>query len=341
MIGDTPYEEALTERLTSACIPAQAGGPLNESAIIEMLEKWRVNYLVLQTPARRVLDWALKSNIRTFPLFADSWEENSLRGRIRGYRLAKLLNKSRVPMVGNHNIPASLSLKKIGVKPEKIFPWDWPHEHTPDKYAVKECPKEKAPLLFVGQISEAKGVGDCLDAAAILKKEGVDFHWRFIGGGDFEERARKRVKDEGLSNCVEIAGKQSHDAVIAATKAAAVSIVPSRHIYPEGLPMTIYEALATRTPLVLSNHPMFRSFFSNTPAAQMVEEKSPDAIAASIKSLLSDEAQYTAASEATGALWHKVRVDVTWGTLIERWIDSPRRPAQSIMNKSLLARLGG
>ena len=42
-----------------------------------------------------------------------------------------------------------------------------------------------------------------------------------------------------------------------------IVIVPSRHDYPEGLPMTIYEALAMRTPLVVSDHPMIKAGLGN------------------------------------------------------------------------------
>ena len=41
----------------------------------------------------------------------------------------------------------------------------------------------------------------------------------------------------------------AHDAVV----------VPSQHAYPEGLPMTIYDAYCSRSPLIASDHPMFRS----------------------------------------------------------------------------------
>ena len=339
MLGDQPYEEALTDRLTSACVPKRPNGALDEAAIIALLEKWRINYLVLQTPASRVLKWAIDQGVRTLPLFADSWEEKGLRERYRAFRLSKLLNHQRIPMVGNHNIPASLSLKKIGVKPSKVFPWDWPHEHTPDKYPVKTVPDGKKSILYVGQMIEDKGVGECLDAASALKRDGIDFKWTFIGAGSFEKTARARVEEAGLTDTVEILGRRPHSAVLQATKDAAVSVVPSRHIYPEGLPMTIYEGLATRTPLVLSDHPMFKMFFMNTPAVKMIPERAPEQLANAIKKLLTDKAAYAEATQATGDLWRGIVCETTWGMLIDRWIDSPRRPAQSIMRYSLEARL--
>ncbi len=339
MLAPEPYEEALAEGFFTAGVPAEAGGPLDEPAIIALLEKWRINYLVLHTPARRVLAWALRRNIRTLPMFADSWETGGWRARLRGFRLARLLNKSRVPMVGNHNIPASLSLRRIGVKAEKIFPWDWPHQHTPGDNPPKRLPQGPAQILFVGQMLEGKGVGDCIDAAAALRAEGSDCRWTLLGDGAFRETAAARIKAAGLGHVVELMGRQSHHLAVEAAKAATISVVPSRHDYPEGLPMAIYEALAARTPLVVSDHPMFRMHFRNAQAAAMVRERAPGEIAAAIRRYLSDPEGYAAASEATGALWREISCNVTWGTLIERWLDSPRRPAQSIMRHSLTARL--
>ncbi len=339
MLTAKPYEEALSETLVTAGVPAEPGGPLNEAAIIALLEKWRVNYLVLHTPARRVLAWALQRNIRTLPMFADSWETGGLRARLRAFRLGRLLNKSRVPIVGNHNIPASMSLRRIGVKADKIFPWDWPHEHKPEDFPPKRLPAGPAQILYVGQILEGKGVGDCIDAAARLEADGVPCRWSLLGDGPYRESAEARVRSAGLGHIVELMGRQSHGVAVRASGGATLCVVPSRHDYPEGLPMAIYEALATRTPMIVSDHPMFRMHFRKTPAATMVPQRAPDRIAAAIKEYLSSPERYAAASQATAALWSSIKCDMTWGTLIERWIDSPRRPAQSIVRYSLKARL--
>jgi len=40
-------------------------------------------------------------------------------------------------------------------------------------------------------------------------------------------------------------------------RSADAIVIPSRHEYPEGLPLTIYEALAARTPIVASDHQCF------------------------------------------------------------------------------------
>ncbi len=320
VLGAEPAEVALTQTLYSACIPA-VHGAVDAPATIGLLEKWRLDRLILQAPVRPILRWALKNGVNTLPLLADSFEMTSLRARYRAFMLARLLNSPNIQAVGNHNIPASLSLKRIGVATEKIFPWDWPHELRPEDYPVKLLGDSAPSLVFVGALATAKGVEDCIRAARILCDDNVDFRMTLIGAGSYDDGARRLIKELNLMDCVAIPGRLGHDEVVDCLRAATISMVPSHHLYPEGLPMTIYEALATRTPLVVSDHPMFRMYFKDTPAVQMTAEKDPAALAMAIRTLLEDRQAYAAASEATEALWNRVKCDLSWDALIGAWLD--------------------
>jgi glycosyltransferase involved in cell wall biosynthesis len=338
VLGDESTEIAITGQLHSACIPAINGSP-NASAIIELLEKWRPDRLILQAPDRAILRWALKNGIDTLPLLADSFEQKSLRRQVQAFLLGWLLNRPSIRAVGNHNVPSSLSLKRIGVSADKIFPWDWPHEVSPENHPVKALPPGPAKLVYVGSLASSKGVGDCIEAAHILKSEGVLFDMTLVGGGSFTDEAGALIARYGLTDQVRLAGKLTHDKVIETLKDATLSMAPSWHVYPEGLPMTIYEALATRTPLALSDHPMFQLYFKETPAARMAPERNPKALAAAIRKLITDEAAYAAASEATGDLWNKVKCDLTWGMLIKAWLGEGGMSLESIRKDSLSGRL--
>ena len=338
VLGESPSESALTPRLHSACVP-RVNGAVDSPAVIELLERWNPDRLILQAPVRPILRWALRNGIDTLPLLADSFEEKSPRHRYRAFMLGRLLAHPDIRAVGNHNIPSSLSLRRIGVDPEKIYPWDWPHALRPEAHPVKRLGSGPARLVFVGSLTSSKGVGDCIEAARILKREGVDFVMTLVGGGDFEAGAAKMIADYGLGAQVALAGRKSHDEVVEALKEATVSLAPSWHVYPEGLPMTIYEALATRTPLALSDHPMFQPYFKDTPAARMAPERNPQALAGAIRALIDDDDAYAAASEATGTLWNRVKCDLTWGTLIAAWLGERGATLDHIKGQNLPARL--
>ena len=320
-LGQKRENVALTDSLHSACIPLKQGS-IDDQGVITLLEQWQPDRLILQAPSRPILRWALNRRIDTLPLFADSFEFDTIKRKIGAFLLGRLLDNKSIRAVGNHNVPASLSLKKIGVSPSKIFPWDWPHELRPENNPAKTVGREPAKLVFVGSLSVVKGAEDCIETALRLKEASLDFSMTVIGDGEYYEEAQQKIEALELSDCVVLAGRLSHDEVVEHLKTATLSLVPSHHVYPEGLPMTIYEALATRTPLAISDHPMFRLYLENTPAARMVPEKQPAALAEVILSLLNDEAAYRKASEATEALWNRIKCDLTWGSLLDAWLDN-------------------
>lgn len=75
---------------------------------------------------------------------------------------------------------------------------------------------------------------------------------------------------------------REHDAVL----------VPSHWSYPEGLPMTLYEALCTRTPLITSDHPMFALKIRNLYNALVFPERNTDALAECVDKLMSSPELY-------------------------------------------------
>ncbi len=67
----------------------------------------------------------------------------------------------------------------------------------------------------------------------------------------------EKARDAGVADCVHFEGLQPNSRVIEAMRSSDLVVVPSHHLYPEGLPCVFYEAIATGTPVICSNHPMF------------------------------------------------------------------------------------
>ncbi|MEO0878893.1 MAG: glycosyltransferase [Pseudomonadota bacterium] len=338
-LAESGPEKELAPGLVAAPVPYRNGG-LDARAICALFDKWAIDRLILRSPSPGVLSWALRRGVLTLPIFADSWETAGWRKALKARWLARLLNREAISLVANHNIPACLSLERIGVKPEKIFPWDWPHEHTPQAYRAKTLSDGPPLIVSVGVISESKGSGDCIKAAAALKQSGVAFEWIMIGAGPFEDAAKAQIAALGLGDRVKMLGRQPHDAVLSYLEKATISVVASRHAYPEGLPMTIYETLATRTPLILTDHPMFQLFFRDQPAIAMTPERSPPAMSAAIAALLTDSARYAEASAATGALWSTIKCDLLWGDIVKTWLGDPGAARATLKDGALPAVLG-
>ena len=101
-------------------------------------------------------------------------------------------------------------------------------------------------------------------------------------------------------------------------------VIPSRHDYPEGLPLTIYEALAARTPIIASDHPMFRGALVHEESALTYPAGNAHALAEAIQRLSADATTYERLSENSEAAWRALQLPVSWGAFIERWVgDSP------------------
>jgi glycosyltransferase involved in cell wall biosynthesis len=197
-------------------------------------------------------------------------------------------------------------------------PWDWPPIVRPEQYEPKTLPPAgtACTLALVGSLSPSKGVDDAVEAAALLRGHGRNIELRVIGHGDVQSYVRSAAA-KGLEGIVHFEGRQPHKRVVALMRSAAITLVPSHHSYPEGLPMVIYESFATRTPIVCSDHPMFIGRV-RPEAAMIVPEKRPAAIAQAALRLLDDSERYRKMSIATQDAWNHIQCPVRWGDLLER-----------------------
>jgi len=302
------------------------------SVITEMVVGFNPTHLVLTTPNPALLEWGINSGIDVLPQFADTFlfgsDDLSLARRflkpikhaMKCRRLARALNSARVRWVGNHNVNACRDLVRIGVSPKKVVPWDWPSMVKADDYEPKRLPGNGAvtTMVFVGVMNAKKGVGDAIGAIAELRRRGRVVRLRVIGPGDIEP-FRRQARDSGVMDSVDFEGPRSHDDVIAAMRDAQLALVPSWHSFPEALPMTIYEALAVRTPLICSDHPAFASRIGHGTSSISVPQRSPAAIADAAERLLTDPERYHRMSEATAVTWKKLACPVAYYDLIRRW----------------------
>lgn len=297
-------------------------------AVLAKLDELAPTHLILRTPISECLIWARRQNLRVLPSFADSFTPRAgLRGwldRWRFHRLASAVNHTSVDRAGNHNVAAAEALAAIGVMPEKIVPWDWPRSPTPTDFPVKAAPRPGPKrLIFVGSVSEAKGVGDILHALAADPGMGEGATLEVIGTGDIETM-RATAASLSVADRVTFAGRIPHAEVAPRMHAADAVLVYSRHEYGEGLPGTIYLGLASRTPLVVSDHPMFTFYLRGGKDVLVAPERSPPALAARLRELFGNVALYERLSRNSEVAFMRIAHPVLWGEFVERWLrDTP------------------
>lgn len=160
----------------------------------------------------------------------------------------------------------------------------------------------KLQLLFLGNLSERKGVSDLIAAIAQSKvfKSGV-VNAVFAGNGDIDGYTAKAVK-AGLAEFVSFAGwcDQTKAATLMAN--ADVLVLPS---YDEGLPLVILEALANGTAVICTPVGEIPHALVPGKEALFVEPGNVMELAAAIDSVLGDEAMRRALERDGRALYER------------------------------------
>lgn len=333
-ITHEPYDEVVENGVRA--IGAGFSTKIHTKELIKLMERYNPTHLIVRTPIRSVIHWAIRKNIKIMATLADSFDSKSLTNKIRNYQLVKLLNHKKVDWVGNHGINASFELAKIGVKADKVIPWDWPHRVTPASFNAKKMPEGKSvwDMIYVGSIMESKGVGDILRAIATLKSKGFFIKLKVIGKGDVETYI-DLAQHLQIENCVEFAGFLVNKEIIPAMREADIVLVPSRHEYPEGFPMTIYEALCSRTPIIASDHPMFRNKLIDQTNALIFEAGNSIDLAHCIEKLVSFPELYQTLSLSSYAAWNSLQIPIKWAEFIDFWLSKTPKDRQWLTDHCL------
>lgn len=318
-LTETPYNERLVNGVQA--IGAGFSTDIQPRKLLQLIEQYNPTHILTRTPNQDILRWAIQNHIKVSTTLADSFKPRGIRNRIKNYQLANLLNHPNVEWVGNHGINASASLAEIGVNPDKIIPWDWPHECNPKLFSAKQLQLDKAiqEIVYVGSVEEAKGIGDVLRAIVILKENNRPIRLKVIGQGQLETYIRL-AEDLQIDDRIEFLGLLPHKQIVPAMRAADIVVIPSRHDYPEGCPMTLYEALCARTPIIASDHPMFNQKLVHQLDALIFPSGNPFALAKNIETLLSSPSLYQTLSSASFNTWKRLQLPVKWVNILYSWL---------------------
>ena len=256
--------------------------------------------------------------------------------RLSNLRLVRVLNRPEIKVIGNHQVPASRDLVRIGVDPAKVVPWDWPSNEQPSDNLAKSGMRSTGLLsvMYAGSVSEAKGVGDLIEAVAHLRRSNTNVRATIAGPGEVEH-FRHRAALLGVADRLNFTGLVPHAAVVRMMKDHDVVVVPSRHAFPEGLPMTIYDALTSRSPLLVSDHPMFLRRIEEGRSALVFPEANSLALADGLRRLVDDNELYARLSRSSVETWDRLRIPVLWGELLERGLSGRPEDYHWLLSHSL------
>lgn len=288
--------------------------------------------LIARSPHKPLLRAAAAAQIPTLPCLADTFSRGGgLRKFVRLQRLRRILTGPHIPCVANHSLNASQAMvREMGLRAARVVPWDW--SRLPVAAQAKSNPGTPLRMIYAGGLRIRKGVGDVMEAMALAKAEGVACQLSVAGRGDADPWI---AKARALGIDVRFLGLVAHDALGQLMATSDAVLVPSRHDYPEGLPNTIYEGLAARTPVILSDHPSFVGRLQPDTEALFFEGGDPGALAAQIIRLAREPGLYGRLSENAGRAVEGLYVGMDWADLLTRFIDDPRNETGWVASQSL------
>lgn len=142
--------------------------------------------------------------------------------------------------------------------------------------------EERADLVYIGELRDAKGVPFLLDALLRLRAEGRPLRLLMVGSGPDSEVLAERVAAMGLRDAVAFEPPQAIRPVLARGR---IMVVPS---LAESLPYVVLEAAAACQPLVATNVGGIPEIFGAA-ASDLVPPRDGQALAAAIARVLDEE----------------------------------------------------
>jgi glycosyltransferase involved in cell wall biosynthesis len=337
-VCDRIHDEELSPGLRSIGVPPDLIS--DRSRLWPLLDRFTPEAFILRTRSRVALAWAAERRVPALPTFAELFTNSGLRARLNNWRIGRVIRRCVKPCVANHSLSASQSLRRIGLAPEEIVAWE--HLRIEPMQEAKDFPRPGRPfrLFFAGTLSESKGVGDCIEALALARKTNANVDLTLAGAGN-SDRWFALAERRGVETSVRLLGVIALERVLTEMRDSDSVVVPSRHDCPEGLPNTIFEALASRSPLIASDHPAFAERLRPEVDSLRFKAGHPQALAEQVVRLTREPGLYARLSRESASALSRLYVGIEWSDLIARFVEDPLSNSGWVNRCTLAARLNG
>jgi glycosyltransferase involved in cell wall biosynthesis len=176
-------------------------------------------------------------------------------------------------------------------------------------------------ILFVGRLTEDKGLADLIDALRLLKISGMRFRALIVGTGDQEADLERRVAEAGLGDDVTFVGGVSSDGLPEYYNTADVFVGPSivgPRGWQEAVGLVFVEALSTGLPVISTRTGGIPDVVQDGVTGFLVDQRSPEQIADRLRRLHEDRAVLARMGERAR---DTVEQRFSWTTVTRRYLD--------------------
>ncbi|MBU2633761.1 MAG: glycosyltransferase family 4 protein [Nanoarchaeota archaeon] len=181
--------------------------------------------------------------------------------------------------------------KKIRIVSMGIYSNKYKYVENKKKLREKNNIKSKYVLLFVGRLTEKKGVKYLLEAMPQIIKEFKDVELLIVGDGVLKKELMKLTKDLKIEKNVKflgyIVGNKKNEYLSLSDLFISSSIV-TQYGDTEGLPVVIMEAIASGLPVVATNVGGTRDIVVNNKNGFLINQRNSKEIVNSVYKMLND-----------------------------------------------------
>jgi glycosyltransferase involved in cell wall biosynthesis len=186
---------------------------------------------------------------------------------------------------------ACQNLIRLGADPKRVLEapqvYDFAGFSSKVEAARQNPPDSPAYLLFVGSLTERKGIDLLLDAFFPVAAQKPDILLRIVGTGPLRNALEKKVRAAGLSDRVQFAGFVDPARIPLEYARAKAFILPS---HEDTFGVVVVEALASRVPVICSSFAGVSDYLQDGENGFIVDPHDSSLLAQRILGLLEDHA---------------------------------------------------
>ena len=290
--------------------------------VMRMLREFRPTHMLLRTGGKlglSIAEYCVRERIPTLVILANAVWAPDTHGAWVSKKLMRKLCDPTFVRVYNYKPTACMSMVDYGLTPGKCLPYEFDGERQPDSYPEKTLgSRDDCHLVFAARMIESKGPLDVVEAVARLRQRGIPARATLFGDGP--RLARVREAAQALpSGAVATPGWVDNPRLFATFRGAQFVCVPSHPTFVEGMPMALTEALASRTPVLASNCPVFARSFSDGEGVRLFKAANAQHLADVVSEVWNDPAQYARLSASTLAAFERVSAHRSFGEVLLEW----------------------
>jgi glycosyltransferase involved in cell wall biosynthesis len=156
-----------------------------------------------------------------------------------------------------------------------------------DEFALRSEPAGEVLVVLAARMLWSKGIGEFVEAASLLQRQGVTARFALVGGTDLSNPSaipEAQLKAWNETGAVEWWGFRSDMPDVLASS----HIVCLPTTYGEGVPKVLIEAAASGRPVVTTDAPGCREIIVDGENGFLVGARDPGAVAAAVRRLIED-----------------------------------------------------